>query len=97
MWAAMNNIADVDHPESRYDYRGYWRDVARKGGDQTKMYEDGLHFPDTYKQHGHPSFSVESKYSRGAGDGGRWDGETYIPAKPSLEDMLRARLGRDKP
>lgn len=99
MWARMNNVGDFDHPEGRYDYRGYWRDVARKGDNQTKRYADGLHFPDTYKQHGHPSFSVESKYSRGAGDGGTWggpDGETYQPEVPTLEDLIRRRLGRGR-
>lgn len=78
-WAAANGITDADMPEGRYDYRGYWLDVASKAADQTKLYADGLHFPDTYKQHGHPSFSVESKYSTGPNDGGNWDGEVYIP------------------
>ena len=78
-WAKVNGIADIDHPESRYDYRGYWKDVAAKGVDQRKAYSDGPHFPDTYKQHGHPTFSVESKYSKGPQDGGYWDGERFIP------------------
>lgn len=78
-WVKANSITDVDHPQSRYDYRGYWKDVASKGIDQRKAYEDGLHFPDTYKQHGHPTFSVESKYSTGPTDGGRWEGETFVP------------------
>jgi hypothetical protein len=83
-WAAANNITDVDAPQSKYDYRGYWKDIAAQGGDQTKEYEDGLHFPDTYKQHGHPTFSVESKYSGGAEDGGRWAGEQFVPAGADL-------------
>lgn len=78
-WAKANKITDVDSPESFYDYRGYWKDVASKGGDQRKAYADGPHFPDTYKQHGHPTFSEESKYSTGQGDGGRWNGENYVP------------------
>ena len=78
-WAKRNGITDVDAEQSRYDYRGYWLDVASKGGDQTKAYADGPHFPDTFKQHGHPSFSVESKYSEGPHDGGRWVGEDYVP------------------
>ena len=79
VWAMMNGITDVDHPQSKYDYRGYWKAVASRGGNQTKQYADGPHFPDTYKQHGHPTFSVESQYSRGLHDGGRWLGETLIP------------------
>lgn len=78
-WARQNGITDADSPQSRYDYRGYWRDVASRGADQTKAYSDGPHFPDTYKQHGHPSFSVESQYSTGPWDGGRWVGEDYVP------------------
>lgn len=78
-WISENKITDLDHPKSFYDYRGYWKDVASKGVDQRKQYDDGLHFPDTYKQHGHPTFSVESKYSAGPDDGGRWNGETYVP------------------
>ena len=78
-WARENGITDVDAPQSRYDYRGYWRDVASQGSDQTKAYDDGPHFPDTNKQHGHPTFSVESKYSEGPWDGGRWVGEDFVP------------------
>lgn len=88
-WARENNITDVDSPESRYDYRGYWKGVASRGGDQRKEYEDGPHFPDTYKQHGHPTFSVESKYSAGRHDGGRWVGEDYVP--PGADAMTTTR------
>lgn len=87
-WAAMNKISDVDSPYSYYDYRGYWKDVASKGLDQRARYSDGLHFPDTYKQHGHPTFSVESKYSRGSWDGGKWNGETFVPQGLSPEDTV---------
>lgn len=79
-WAGQNHIRDVDAPGSLYDYRGYWRDIASRGIDQRQRYPDGLHFPDTYKQHGHPTFSVESRYSTGDTDGGSWSGETYVPA-----------------
>ena len=80
-WVTKNQITDLDHPDSYYDYRGYWKDVAGKGVDQRKQYDDGLHFPDTYKQHGHPTFSIESKYSSGPNDGGAWYGETFIPQR----------------
>src|SRR5881394_260387 len=72
-WAHRNGITDVDHPDSHYDYRGYWR--STKGA----AHEPGTHFPDTFKQHGHPTFSVESKYSRGPNDGGHWRGDTFVP------------------
>lgn len=93
-WAKANQITDVDHPESRYDYRGYWKDVASKGADQRKTYSDGPHFPDTYKQHGHPTFSIESKYSKGAHDGGRWNGETYIPEDKTVDYTALATQAR---
>jgi len=76
-WATTNQIPDVDHPQSFYDYRGYWRDAGDK---PVRFGVD--HFPDTYKQHGHPTFSVESKYSTGPGDGGRWVGSTFVPGQP---------------
>jgi hypothetical protein len=73
-WARENNIKDVDHPDAHYDYRGFWKD---NGGPRIRGGVD--HFPDTYKQHGHPTFSVESKYSSGDEDGGHWQGERFIP------------------
>lgn len=91
LWAMQNGITDVDAPQSKYDYRGYWKDVASKGEDQTKQYGDGPHFPDTFKQHGHPTFSVESKYSGGAWDGGRWVGEDFVP--PGADFMTRSAAG----
>src|SRR5262245_13980 len=77
-WAQQNQITDVDHPQSFYDYRGYWKST---GG---KPHKPGDHFPDTFKQHGHPTFSVESQYSKGPWDGGMWAGETFIPQAPPL-------------
>jgi hypothetical protein len=72
-WLAQNRVTDLDDPESHYDYRGaYLAGLARDRG-------EAGHFPDTFKQHGHPTFSDESQYSRGPGDGGHWIGETYIP------------------
>lgn len=72
-WLRKNNVRDLDHPDSHYDYRGaFLAGVGRSGN---------AHFPDTFKQHGHPTFSVESQYSKGPADGGHWNGETFIPAK----------------
>jgi len=73
-WVGKNRISDVDHPNSHYDYRGFWKEY----GDVPIRF--GIdHFPDTYKQHGHPTFSIESKYSQGMGDGGMWLGDTFVP------------------
>lgn len=78
-WAQANGIRDVDHPDSHYDYRGFWKQT------QGAAHPPGaeLHFPDTFKQHGHPTFSQESQYSRGPWDGGLWQGETFLP-QPAL-------------
>jgi len=75
-WAVANTIKDLDHPDSHYDYRGYWKDT---NGAVYPPPAGAGHGPDTYKQHGHETFSVESKYSTGPGDGGHWDGDTFIP------------------
>jgi hypothetical protein len=78
-WAGRSNIQDVDHPESKYDYRGYWKDlVARK--DPAMVKDDSPHKPDTWKQHGHPTFSVESQYSKGPWDGGVWINDVHYPS-----------------
>lgn len=77
----QNGLTDVDHPESKYDYRGYFRQFGNK---PIRFGVD--HFTDTYKQHGHPVFSAESQYSRGAWDGGRWIGETLVAPPMAAHD-----------
>ena len=84
-WARQYGITDVDHPESFYDYRGYWKETG--GAPHTP----GEHFPDTYKQHGHPRFSAESQYSRGLWDGGQWIGEDTLVAPPMPAPFLSHR------
>lgn len=79
-WAAQNNVRDVDRPDSYYDYRGFWQETA---GKEIRGGVD--HFPDTYKQHGHPTFSNESQYQRG--DAGSWEGEKFTPAQAQIEDQ----------
>jgi hypothetical protein len=74
LWARANKVADVDKPDSYYDYRGWWK------ANGPKPVQFGVdHFEDTWKQHGHPTFSQESKYSKGPGDGGMWRGDQFIP------------------
>ena len=77
---SRNNITDLDNPESHYDYRGAFLSGA---GAEISPVDNLPHWPDTFKQHGHPTFSIESKYSRGPNDGGRWKGERYIPQRRS--------------
>jgi hypothetical protein len=65
-WVKKNNIRDLDHPDSHYDYRGFWKkypEFERKPGE---------HLTDEFKQHGHPTFSKESQYSRYPEPGGTW-------------------------
>lgn len=77
-WAKANAIRDVDHPDSHYDYRGFW--LSTLGAPHPSGAEQ--HFPDTFKQHGHPTFSQESQYSTGPSDGGLWIGDTFMPQPP---------------
>lgn len=94
-WARRNNVSDANDPRANYDYRGFWKETA---GQPVRYGVD--HFPDTYKQHGHPTFSVESQYSRGPDDGGRWDGDRYIDLNhaPSqvVQDAMKT-FGREEP
>lgn len=89
IWAAMNGIKDVDEPDAYYDYRGFWKQTQGRphppGSEQ--------HFPDTFKQHGHPTFSVESQYSAGPYDGGRWVGESFVP---NGADLLMNSRGQSR-
>lgn len=96
-WIQANHITDLNEPDSRYDYRGYWKDIASRGQTETQINaaDHQLHYPDTYKQHGHPTFSVESKYSAGPNDGGRWNGETYVPQPPQGEVIIVADDGTE--
>ena len=73
-WAQRNRITDLDNPESHYDYRGAFLAGVNRG-------ENG-HWPDTFKQHGHPTFSVESRYATpGDPSAGSWAGDTYTPPR----------------
>jgi hypothetical protein len=92
-WVRANGIIDADDPRTKYDYRGYWKEIASQGQDARAMMPDGLHFPDTYKQHGYPTFSVESKYSAGPHDGGRW----LYDRKLIGSDMLIDSRGGSRP
>src|SRR3990167_5120576 len=67
-----------EEPDSKYDMRGFFQDKERLG-----QWKPGDHGPDTYKQHGHPTFSAESKYSRGLQDGGQW-----IPGSPDERGLI---------
>src|SRR3990167_2771742 len=91
-WTKANGIEDVDAPESSYDYRGFFKTT------NGAVHPPGSveHFPDTFKQHGHPTFSIESIYSKGAHDGGMWQGENYIPEmKPEVSHDDRSDTEKD--
>lgn len=98
-WLQANRITNADHPDAHYDMRGFWQ--ATKGAPHPPGSEQ--HFPDTFKQHGHPTFSQESQYSAGPFDGGRWtDGpsrgvdlgpENYVP---NGADLLMSSRGTTK-
>jgi hypothetical protein len=83
----------LDNPDAHYDYRGaYLAGVGRGAGSEG-------HFTDQFKQHGHPTFSVESQYSANANDGGTWDGEQFSPElRPRAPDYsaLDAAYAREQ-
>lgn len=73
-WMARNGVTaeELNAPELRFDYRGAF--LAGQERDPV-----GGHFPDTFKQHGHETFSDESRYATPDDpEAGSWDGETYI-------------------
>ena len=63
-----------DAYEQAYDYRGYW--LNNRDAD---ISSPGFHFPDTWKQPQHPTFSNESVYAKGIDGVGHWDGDKFIP------------------
>jgi len=77
-WVGQNGLGEVDAPDAHYDMRGFWK--STQGAPHPPGSEQ--HFPDTFKQHGHPTFSQESQYSKGAYDGGMWNGDNFIPQPP---------------
>ncbi len=80
-WVKANGVRDLDHPDSHYDYRGAYAAGHKVGADQ--------HWPDTFKQHGHPTFSEESQYSTGKGDGGTWQGDKFVTSDEVVKDDIR--------
>jgi hypothetical protein len=65
-WLAANRVPfDPDEAAPDYDMRGYWKDVASNGVDQTAVNpnDQRVHYPDTYKTPYHESFSSESRYA----------------------------------
>ena len=65
---------DPDAYEHAYDYRGYW--LNNKNADVSSP---DFHFPDTWKQPHHPTFSNESIYAKGREGVGHWEGDTFVP------------------
>src|SRR5262245_16186890 len=88
-WIRHYKLKDIDpatgepYDDVRYDIRGYWKAnyVPGMAGFGPPQF-DGAHGPDTWKQHGHPTFSQESMYSRGPWDGGLW-----VPTPPGQPDV----------
>lgn len=87
IWALKNGVPNPDDPNHFYDYRGAY--IADEGPDKNG------HWTDKYKQHGHETFSQESQYSNGPGDGGTWiknkKGEDiFVPAQNIGETVLQS-------
>ena len=81
--ATLGLDPNPDAYEHAYDYRGYWlnnRDADVSSPD--------FHFPDTWKQPHHPTFSDESIYAKGHEGVGHWDGERFVPGP--FNNIMRA-------
>jgi hypothetical protein len=93
LWAAMYKINDVNketgdvYPDANYDMAGYFKANQMPPhviGYATPHFPGG-HYPDTWKQSTHPSFSQQSQYSSGPSQGGMWIGpknETFLSQPP---------------
>lgn len=72
-----------------YDLRGAFKAGVKPDGDRG-------HFPDTFKKPNHPTFSVESQYSKGDEIGGQWitkDGKTvFVPSPWNLKQTPADKL-----
>ena|SRR3990167_6107801 len=79
-------IRGWDEPDSRYDIRGFFADK-----EALNSWKPGEHGTDLYKQHGHPTFSTESKYSRGP-----WDGGTWLPGAVDEKGLIPALMTSHK-
>lgn len=90
---------DADAPITDYDLRGYWKEVASQGKNESAVnpVDDRLHLPDTYKTPYDTTFSGESKYAK-AGVPLKWEenperlvntktGDTQFQAVPKGENI----------
>ena len=82
----VQGVRGWDQPDSRYDIRGFFANKDALAG-----WKPGEHGTDLYKQHGHPTFSVESIYSRGLQDGGQW-----IPGSPDERGLIQPPMPAHK-
>jgi len=79
----------IDEPDSYYDYRGFWKAIQDKDPNTAMVVDPvhkDVHFPDTWKQPGHPTFSIESRYYQPGMRAGYWKDNEYIPI-PGWEDF----------
>ena len=72
-WVQRNNVKDLNELDSKYDYRGFWK----QNPDFTRA--PGQHLTDPFKMPGHETFSNESKYATPSDFGGRWFDDIYAP------------------
>lgn len=81
--ATLGLDPNPDAYEHAYDYRGYW--LNNRDADVSSP---GFHFPDTWKQPHHPTFSDESIYAKGHEGVGHWEGERFVPGP--FNNIMRA-------
>lgn len=80
-WLQVTGTRYQSPEADQYDMPGYFKDVALKGEDQSGIsaVDNQIHFPDTYKLPGHPTFSAESKnFDPKLHDRKQWLGDMLI-------------------
>lgn len=63
-WKKIHNVPFADTGLDDYDMRGYFKEqvLSNKNLTNVNPIDNQIHYPDTYKQPTHQSFSRESKY-----------------------------------
>lgn len=91
--AKENGIINENDNGNDYDFRGFWKDIVNNPQNKTN-YSQETHFPDTYKKPNHETFSIESKYAKGAMKkyAGYWDGDTYISPEKKYKNRDAADI-----
>jgi len=79
-WKRLHNIPFADTGSDDYDMRGYFKNQVLQNRDASSInpIDRQIHYPDTYKQPTHESFSRESQYWQPGMNEREWAGNVLI-------------------